>query len=58
MSVSGDPRLSETSAIGSRRRSLLSVSVNDVVAVFVGLGLYVFFIVWAHLKLFGVAPMG
>jgi uncharacterized membrane protein len=32
--------------------------LNDVVAVFVGLGLYVFFIVWAHLKLFGVAPMG
>ena len=30
---------------------------NDVIAVVAGLALYVFFIVWAHLRLFGVAPL-
>lgn len=31
---------------------------NDAAAVFAGLALYVLFVVWAHLKLFGVSPMG
>lgn len=31
---------------------------NDVMAVFFGLALYVLFVLWAHLKLFGVSPMG
>jgi uncharacterized membrane protein len=31
---------------------------NDVIAVVVGLALYAFFIAWAHLKLFGVSPLG
>jgi uncharacterized membrane protein len=30
---------------------------NDLVAVLVGLALYVFFIAWAHLRLFGVSPL-
>jgi uncharacterized membrane protein len=31
---------------------------NDVIAVVIGLALYGFFIGWAHLKLFGVSPLG
>ena len=31
---------------------------NDLIAVVAGLALYVFFIEWAHLRLFGVAPLG
>jgi len=31
---------------------------NDVLAVVVGLGLYAFFIAWAHARLFGVSPLG
>ena len=31
---------------------------NDVLAVVVGLGLYVLFIAWAHVRLFGVSPLG
>jgi uncharacterized membrane protein len=31
---------------------------NDAIAVVLGLGLYVFFILWAHLRLFGVSPIG
>jgi uncharacterized membrane protein len=32
--------------------------LNDAIAVVVGLALYGFFIVWAHLRLFGVSPLG
>lgn len=32
--------------------------VNDIIAVVGGLGLYVLFVTWAHLYLFGVAPVG
>jgi uncharacterized membrane protein len=31
---------------------------NDVIAVVLGLALYVFFILWAHARLFGVSPLG
>jgi uncharacterized membrane protein len=31
---------------------------NDLIAVIAGLGLYVFFILWAHVRLFGVSPLG
>jgi uncharacterized membrane protein len=31
---------------------------NDVIAVVLGLALYALFISWAHLKLFGVSPLG
>jgi uncharacterized membrane protein len=31
---------------------------NDLIAVVVGLALYVFFIAWAHVRLFGVSPLG
>ena len=31
---------------------------NDVIAVVAGLALYVFFILWAHVRLFGVSPLG
>jgi uncharacterized membrane protein len=31
---------------------------NDAIAVVLGLGLYVIFILWAHLRLFGVSPLG
>lgn len=31
---------------------------NDLYAVVLGLALYVFFIMWAHLRLFGVSPLG
>jgi len=31
---------------------------NDALAIVLGLGLYVFFILWAHLRLFGVSPIG
>ena len=30
---------------------------NDLIAVVVGLALYVFFILWAHVRLFGVSPL-
>lgn len=32
--------------------------LNDWIAVIGGLTLYVFFVLWAHVRLFGVAPMG
>jgi uncharacterized membrane protein len=32
--------------------------LNDAIAVVGGLALYVFFILWAHLHLFGVSPLG
>ena len=31
---------------------------NDAIAVVLGLALYVFFIAWAHVRLFGVSPLG
>jgi len=31
---------------------------NDLIAVLAGLALYVFFIMWAHVRLFGVSPLG
>jgi uncharacterized membrane protein len=31
---------------------------NDAVAVLLGLATYVFFILWAHVRLFGVSPLG
>jgi uncharacterized membrane protein len=31
---------------------------NDLIAVVLGLALYVFFIAWAHVRLFGVSPIG
>jgi uncharacterized membrane protein len=31
---------------------------NDPLAVLLGLALYVFFIAWAHVRLFGVSPLG
>lgn len=31
---------------------------NDAIAVIAGLALYVVFILWAHLRLFGVSPLG
>lgn len=31
---------------------------NDLIAVIAGLALYVFFILWAHIRLFGVSPLG
>jgi uncharacterized membrane protein len=31
---------------------------NDLIAVVVGLALYALFIGWAHLRLFGVSPLG
>jgi uncharacterized membrane protein len=31
---------------------------NDAIAVVLGLGFYVLFIAWAHLRLFGVSPLG
>jgi uncharacterized membrane protein len=31
---------------------------NDLIAVVVGLALYALFIEWAHLRLFGVSPLG
>jgi uncharacterized membrane protein len=31
---------------------------NDVIAVVAGLALYAVFVMWAHVRLFGVAPMG
>ena len=31
---------------------------NDLIAVVFGLALYVFFIAWAHIRLFGVSPLG
>jgi uncharacterized membrane protein len=30
---------------------------NDLIAVVAGLALYVFFILWAHARLFGVSPL-
>ena len=33
-------------------------AANDWIAVGLGLGLYVFFLMWAHLRLIGVAPLG
>ena len=30
---------------------------NDLTAVVAGLALYVFFIMWAHVRLFGVSPL-
>jgi uncharacterized membrane protein len=31
---------------------------NDLIAVVVGLALYALFIGWAHVRLFGVSPLG
>jgi uncharacterized membrane protein len=31
---------------------------NDVIAVIAGFAIYVFFVVWAHVRLFGVSPLG
>jgi uncharacterized membrane protein len=31
---------------------------NDAAAVVLGLATYVFFILWAHVRLFGVSPLG
>ena len=31
---------------------------NDAIAVVLGLGFYVLFIAWAHMRLFGVSPLG
>ena len=31
---------------------------NDVIAVVLGLALYILFIAWAHVRLFGVSPLG
>lgn len=31
---------------------------NDAIAIVLGLGLYVFFVAWAHQRLFGVSPLG
>ena len=31
---------------------------NDVIAILLGLALYAFFIYWAHVRLFGVSPLG
>jgi uncharacterized membrane protein len=31
---------------------------NDLIAVIAGLALYVFFILWAHVRLFGGSPLG
>jgi uncharacterized membrane protein len=31
---------------------------NDAIAVVLGLGVYVVFILWAHVRLFGVSPLG
>jgi uncharacterized membrane protein len=31
---------------------------NDIIAILLGLALYVVFIVWAHVRLFGVSPFG
>jgi uncharacterized membrane protein len=31
---------------------------NDLIAVILGLALYAFFIAWAHVRLFGVSPLG
>jgi uncharacterized membrane protein len=31
---------------------------NDLIAVIAGLGLYVIFILWAHVRLFGSSPLG
>jgi uncharacterized membrane protein len=31
---------------------------NDAIAVVLGLGIYVLFIAWAHMRLFGVSPLG
>jgi uncharacterized membrane protein len=31
---------------------------NDLIAVVAGLALYILFIGWAHLRLFGVSPLG
>jgi uncharacterized membrane protein len=31
---------------------------NDVIAVVLGLALYAFFLLWAHVRLFGVSPLG
>jgi uncharacterized membrane protein len=31
---------------------------NDLIAVVLGLALYVLFIGWAHVRLFGVSPLG
>lgn len=37
---------------------VLSSRYNDAIAIVVGLGLYVFFVLWLHAQLFGVSPLG
>lgn len=39
-------------------RSLPPGRFNDAIAVVFGLALYVLFILWAHVRLFGVSPLG
>ena len=38
--------------------SAVSRPLNDAIAIVGGLALYVFFVLWAHLRLFGVSPLG
>jgi uncharacterized membrane protein len=52
-----------TDRISLKRRAQTAPTVsagrfNDVIAVVVGLALYVLFIAWAHERLFGVSPLG
>jgi uncharacterized membrane protein len=39
-------------------RTAPSARFNDLIAVIAGLALYVFFVLWAHIRLFGVSPLG
>jgi hypothetical protein len=39
-------------------RTALPGRFNDVIAVIAGFAIYVFFVVWAHVRLFGVSPRG
>jgi uncharacterized membrane protein len=49
--------------ISLKRRSTATAGApagrfNDLIAVVLGLALYLLFIVWAHVRLFGVSPLG
>jgi len=52
------------SRISLKRRTPMAIHdallsrYNDVIAVVAGLGLYVIFALWLHVRLFGVAPLG
>jgi uncharacterized membrane protein len=39
-------------------RTAPASAFNDVIAVVLGLALYALFIGWAHVRLFGVSPLG